>query len=171
MDQKFHTRFRLTLDDFRVLTRAFNRLTRARRIGRYVGMFMTGLMVAGVVFSAWVLKDWPMAYYFAALAMLLFLLQFLVTPWQQRRSFEHQRLGDYEVELEADEDGFTSKSELSEGRQKWAFIRQVDDLPEHVILWPNNRIGWIVPKRAFATPMEAEAFAKLAKEKTAGQKL
>ncbi len=52
-----------------------------------------------------------------------------------------------------------------------AAIRQVDDLPSHVLLWPNNRIGWIVPKRAFATPDEAAAFDALAKEKTVDQTL
>jgi hypothetical protein len=44
-------------------------------------------------------------------------------------------------------------------------------LPGHVLLWANDSIGWIVPKRAFATMNEAEAFARLAREKTAGQTL
>ncbi|MBU1212701.1 MAG: YcxB family protein [Alphaproteobacteria bacterium] len=173
MDRSFHTRFTLTLtlDDFSALSRAYVRLTPARRFGRFVSVFMTVLLVAGVGFSLWVLNDNALAVYFAALAVFLLLLQFVVTPWQRRRSFEHQRLGDFEVEMKADADGFTSSSELAQGHMKWASIRLVDDLPGHVILWPNNRLGWIVPKRAFATPVEADAFARLAKEKTAGQKL
>ncbi|KUO63219.1 MAG: hypothetical protein APF80_14140 [Alphaproteobacteria bacterium BRH_c36] len=170
MDRSFQTRCTLTLDDFRAFTRAYSRLTPTRRFARYVSVFMTALMIAGVGFAFWGLNDVALTIYFAALAVSLLLLQFVVTPWQRRRSFQHQRLGDFEVAMEADDDGFTSSSELAQGHMKWASIRQVDDLPEHVVLWPNNRIGWIVPKRAFATPMEADAFAHFAKEKTAGQK-
>ncbi len=42
---------------------------------------------------------------------------------------------------------------------------------QHILLWPNNRIGWMIPKRAFDTPQEAADFAALAKEKTDGQTL
>ena len=83
----------------------------------------------------------------------------------------HQRLGDCEMTFTADEESFATHSELASGTHKWAMIRRVDDLPGHVLLWPNNRIGFIVPKRSFATPSDAEAFAELAKEKTVGQTL
>ena len=75
------------------------------------------------------------------------------------------------MDFEAGEEGFAIKSELSEGVQKWELIRRVDDFPQQVLLWPNNRMGWMVPKRAFATPEDAAAFVALAKEKTVGQTL
>lgn len=170
MSRTFQSRFTLTADDFKVLTEAYNRLTLARRIVRFVAQIMPPLAIVAAVLSA-IYLDWEYAVYFGALAALLAFLQYVAAPWQVRRSFAHQRLGDYEVELQADEAGFSSRSELAEGSQKWAAIRHVDDLPEHVILWPNNRIGWIIPKRAFTTAQDADAFAQLAKEKTAGQKL
>jgi len=171
MTQKFQTRFKLTLDDFSALNTAYCRLTWPRRIGRYLNAFVIALMIAGIGFSLWVANDVAIAVYFAFIAAFLLLLEFVATSWRQRRSFEHQRLGEFEVEMAADAEGFTSRSEMADGRMKWAAIRHVDDLANHVILWPNNRIGWIVPKRAFATPAEADAFAQFAKEKTAGQKL
>lgn len=168
MNREFRIRFDLALDFFRALSRALWPLTLARRIGRYVFFFMVGLMIAGIGFSLWVLNDRALFIYFAGLAFLL-LLQYAITPLQVRHSFSHQKLGGYKVEVTADEDGFTSRTEVSEGQWKWPAVHHVDDLHGHITLRPNNRVGWIVPIRAFASAAEARAFAELAKEKTAGQ--
>ncbi len=170
MNQTFKARYSVTLDDYRVFSKAFRNLTPARRIVCWLDVIVGVMMLVVAVYSA-ANNDIEFAIFAALLAVLLACLRLVVAPWQQRRQFEHQRLGEHPVEMIADEDGFESNSALTEGRQKWAGIRQVDDGPEHVFLWPNNRIGWIVPKRAFASQEEAEAFAKFAKEKTAGQKL
>ena len=170
MSRQFQIRYRLTLDDYVAMSRAYRRLTRGRRIAIVVHAVLDTLLFVAAIAAA-VYGDWYLAAYVLALGLFLLALQFAVVPWQRRRQFSHQRLGDFEVALSADENGFSAKTDLADGTHKWAAIRQVDDLPGHVLLWPNNRIGWIVPKRAFATPDEAAAFATLAKEKTADQKL
>ena len=170
MPRQFHVRYRLTLDDYKVLSRAYRRLTKGRRVAIVVHAVLDALVFVASIAAA-IYGEWYLAAYFLALGLFLLVLQFVIVPWQRRRQFAHQRLGDFEIVLAADENGFSAKTDLADGTQKWAAIRQVDDLPSHVLLWPNNRIGWIVPKRAFATPDEAAAFVALAKEKTVDQRL
>lgn len=171
MSSPLEARYRLTYEDYLALTKAFARLTPMRRACLYALPLLIGLSLLLAGYFTWVQYDWPLAVYFAVVAGLLAFLRLVVGPWQQRRTFRNQRLGDFDIALTADEDGFQIYSELSEGRQKWGFIRRVDDMAEHVILWPNDRLGWIVPKRGFAGTAEAQAFARLAKEKTVGQTL
>ena len=170
LSRQFHVRYRLTLDDYKVLSRVYRRLTKGRRVAIVVHAVLDALMFVAASVAA-IYGEWYLATYFLALGLFLLVLQFVIVPWQRRRQFVHQRLGDYEVALAADENGFSAKTDLADGTNKWAAVRQVDDLPFHVLLWPNNRIGWIVPKRAFASPAEAAAFVALAKEKTVDQKL
>ena len=170
MPRQFQVRYRLTLDDYKVLSRAYLRLTKGRRVAIVVHAVLDALMFVAAIAAA-IYGDWYFAAYCLALGLFLLVLQFVIVPWQRRRQFVHQRVGDYEVALAADENGFSTKTDLADGTHKWAAVRQVDDLRSHVLLWPNNRIGWIVPKRAFASPAEAAAFVALAKEKTVDQKL
>lgn len=170
MPRQFHVRYRLTLDDYKVLSRAYQRLTRGRRVALAVHAVLDTLLFVAAIVAA-VYGEWYLAAYFLALGLFLLVLQFGIGPWLRRRQFAHQRLGDYDVALSADEHGFSATTDLADGTNKWAAIRQVDDLPDHVLLWPNNRIAWVVPKRAFATSDEAAAFVALAKEKTVDQKL
>lgn len=166
----FRVTYTWTLEDFNVLCDAYTRLTKGRRGTRAVHFVIDGLLLVCAAFFAWT-GDWLLAAYFAMLLLLLICLEFLVKPWLRRRQFDNQHLGDNPITFTADEDGMTTSSALGDGRHFWKAIRHVDDLPEHVILWPNNRMGFLVPKRAFASPQDADAFVALAKEKTVGQAL
>ena len=157
----------LTLADYQVLNRAFTRLTWYRRVARGIYWVFIAALAAVATFSI-PSGDWLWAAYMAVMAGLLLALQLVVTPWHQARQFRHQRLDELEIELEANPEGFSARTPISDAWQSWNAVRQVDDLPEHVIMWPNNRIGWIVPKRAFKTPDEAAEFAAFAKEKASG---
>lgn len=170
MSRSFNARFKLEYGDYEALSDAYARLTRPRRFGRALHYVMLAVLAG---FAAWMALEgkWLPAIYFVIIVAALLLLRHGVEPWARRRQFIHQRLGEYGVSFQADEEGLATTSELASGTYKWAMIRRVDDLPEHVLLWPNNRIGFIIPKRAFATPAEAKAFVELAMEKTAGQKL
>lgn len=170
MSRQFNIRYRWTLDDFLVLSQRYARLTRARCDTQVVYAIADALLLLGAIYCWWI-GEWGLAIYFFALFLFLFSLTLVVVPWPRRRSFARQRLGDVDIDFHADENGFTTKSEVAEGTHKWAAIRQVDDLAEHVLLWPTNRMGWMIPKRTFASPEEAAAFIALAKEKTDGQTL
>lgn len=170
MSRQYEVRYRWALDDYVVLSKRYATLTRARRASRVIHAIVDVALFAAAVYFWWI-GERVLAGYFLALVVFLLLLVFIVAPWRRRRSFAHQRLGEFDIDFHADEDGFVARSELGEARNKWAMVRHVDDLPRHVLLWPNNRMGWMVPKRAFATPEEAAAFVALAKEKTDGQTL
>ncbi|HRY08266.1 MAG TPA: YcxB family protein [Hyphomicrobiaceae bacterium] len=170
MSRNFDVRYRCTLDDYTVLSKAQINLTPVRRI---VQRMFTLLIVLLFIAAAVAMYDrepfWVL--YFSVLGLSFAAIRFGLAPLMRRRQFKHQRLGEFDIDFHADEDGFATRSDLGEGKTKWAAIRQVDDLPQHILLWPNNRIGWMIPKRAFDTPQEAADFAALAKEKTDGQTL
>ncbi len=170
MNRQFDVRYRWTLDDFLVLVRAQTRLTRAQRIS--IGLFkaLAVLAVVALVLSM-LLGNWSTAIELTVVSFLWVLFWGVLLPWQRRKSYVDQRLGDFDTEFSANEEGFIWKSELGESKFKWSSIRRVDDFADHVLLWPNKCGGWMVPKRAFATRDEADAFAQLAKEKTVGQTL
>lgn len=170
MSRQFSVKYRWTLEDFIVLSKRYVVLTRSRRIARVIHLVVDAALLAAAAYF-FSIGERGLAAYFLALFVFLMLLVLVITPWQRRRSFAHQRLGDFDIDFHADENGFSTKSELAEGTHKWPAIRQVDDLPGHVLLWPSNRMGWMIPKRAFASPEDAAAFAELAKEKTGGQTL
>lgn len=170
MTRTFQTTYKLTLDDFKALSAAYTRRTLFRRLNRWLNnAIIVALGGAAGYFAS--IADWKQALYFAGLAAVVLVLRLVVTPWMQRRQFIQQRIGEHDITLCADEDGFSVTTPVSEGRHEWQTIRYLDDLPEHVIMWPTNRIGWIIPKRAFASPSEAEAFTALVKEKSSGQSL
>lgn len=170
MSRQFDLRFRLTLDDYVALSKAYRELTRRRRISRY---FVYAVVLISIVLSVYHAseQDWVWATYFGCIAAVLLLLEYVVTPYVCKRQFREQRLGEHEIEVQADEQGFATTSALAAGQMKWSAILKVSDLPNHVLLWSNPRLAWIVPKRAFNSAQSAEAFAQLAMEKTAGQKL
>lgn len=170
MPRTFDIRYRWTLDDYEVLSKAQARLTTGRRSARLLNRVLSVLLLLAALYYGW-MGEIGMAVYFLALVTILVALQVFWFPSLRKRQFAHQRLGDSDIHFRADDNGFSTRSDLAEGTHKWIAIRQVDDLPGHVLLWPNNRIGWMIPKRAFASPEEAADFAKLAKEKTAGQTL
>lgn len=170
MSNEFKASYQLTLDDFRALSAAFANLTPWRRSARVIRLILVGLLLV-IAFYLYQQAEIPLAVYSLVLAGLMGVLHFFVRPWVMKRQFIQQRLGEHAMTLTADDEGFELASEIAQGQHKWEFIRRIDDLPEQIIMWPNNRIGYIVPKRAFADRQEAERFAAFAKEKTAGQEL
>ena len=114
-------------------------------------------------------NEWGFAAYFAVLGGAVLALPFIVAPRNRRYQFTHQRLADSESHLTATEAELVYRTDLAETRCKWAFLRRIDETPDHIFLWPNSRMGWMVPKRVFASPEEATAFVEFLKEKTVGQ--
>lgn len=162
--------FRLSSGDYAVFARAYENLTPLRRIARliliavYTGCPLLGLYLASI-------GDVLFGGYLIALSAALIVWHRALMPWLVERQFVTQRLGEHDAVFVADTDGFLIRTAVSEGRQRWQSIHHVDDSPGHVILWLHTRLGWIVPKRGFASPEEADRFARLALERTEGSAL
>lgn len=168
MNEPLRATYRWTEDDYSALCDAFMRLTPARRRAPVIHVIVDVLIAAAAVYLFWS-GEWILGTYFTLLVAALLALEFVAKPWLRRRQFKRQYLGDHEITVTADDNGVSTSSALGDSRQVWTAIRHVDVTDAHVILWPNDRIGYIVPKRAFKSAEQAEQFATLAKEKTRGQ--
>lgn len=168
MNEPLRATYRWTEGDYNALCDAFMRLTPARRRSPVVHVIINVLFAAAAAYLFWS-GEWIMGSYFALTVAALLTLEYIAKPWLRRRQFKRQYLGEHEITMTADDSGLATSSALGDSRQLWTAIRHVDDTDAHVILWPNDRIGYLVPKRAFKSAEQAEQFATLAKEKTRGQ--
>lgn len=168
MTRHFDVRYRWTFDDYVALSKAQARLTWWGRAGPWIlGLMILALFVCAAG-AAWD-KQWGFAVYFAFLGSALLAIRLVAGPRHRRYQFAHQRLGESGNHLTATDAGMVYRTELVETRCKWGFLRRIDETPDYIFLWPNARMGWMVPKRVFASPQEATAFVEFLKEKTVGQ--
>ncbi len=65
-------------------------------------------------------------------------------------------LGLHTVSLQPD--GFYNQTSVLETRVKWQNITEVADSPQMIVLFLSPSYGFIVPKRVFAGPEQAQAF-------------
>lgn len=170
MGRTFQARFRINSDDFAAFSDAYARLNAWRRYSRIGATIIAFLLLLG---SVWFAKtgDRALAAFYCTIGCLLLGLLFVFKPMLVRQQFRRQKIGNHDIIFTADEDGFSTDAEVTRGTNKWSYIHRVDDFEHHVFLWPNDRIGYIVPKRAFASPLEAQGFVELAMQKTVGQTL
>ncbi|MEO0729447.1 MAG: YcxB family protein [Pseudomonadota bacterium] len=156
---RFEANYRLTVADFIELQGAYRGLTKRRRIGQLVTYAIIAVLalLAGLFYAN---GDVALGTAYLVIGVLLLLISLYGTKFRASKQFASQRLGEHAHHLVADDRGFTLTSELYNGHQKWAAIHHVSDTEGTTILWPNDRIGWIIPKRAFATPAEADAFTE-----------
>lgn len=170
MSSTHSARFTLSADDFVAFSNIYAVLTPLRRVMRGLIWVIVAASIAAALYCE-ATGDRVFAIYWAAVAAFMLFMRIGFEPWSWRRSFARQHIGESEMKVEAGDEGFVIVTADSRGEVKWSAIRRTDDLPGHVLLWPNDRIGYIIPKRGFATPDEAQAFAALAKEKTIGKTL
>ncbi|HTE18929.1 MAG TPA: YcxB family protein [Armatimonadota bacterium] len=88
-----------------------------------------------------------------------------VMPWVARRQLRKQRgaLGRHTVVI-SPAALWLSTPGLGEGRVEWSAIKEVVANEHLVLLYRDEQIAHVVPRRAFATPREAETFLLRATE-------
>lgn len=92
-------------------------------------------------------------------------------PWQMKRSFRQQHLGEHESRLEVSDDGINFDNVDTNADFNWKALRSFDESDEHFVLWINRLQGICIPKRAFANNTDLTTFRELANAKTAGKTL
>ena len=170
VDTSIAITYRLQPSDYEAMMDRYWRLTKARRVR--VGVMKIATVVLALA-TAWL---WWRINRGASIGLAAF---FLATPaiapminrWSYRRIFRRQRLDQSEISLGADDRGFTVRTATSEGRLDWAAVRHADVTPDHVFLWQNPYIAYIVPRAAFPSSEDAAAFVNLVRDKTVGQTL
>lgn len=164
IDAKYH----LTVEDFNALQTAFVTLTRRRRISR---MVVIAAAIASIGAGIFLIFDEEslLGSYFSGIGVLLILLTWRGHRLRALANFKSQRLGDHEITLRADENGFELSTEIASGRHKWEAVQHTSDLPGQMILWPNPRVGYIIPKRALGSLETVNAFVALVQRQTQGR--
>lgn len=120
-------------------------------LGSYVP-WMTG--VSGIMLTSFVLYPF----------LLIFYRKVLVAEYC-RVSFVSQPIGMGESRLIVDADGVSMDSAGVMTRVAWPLIGQIVESESHVFLMYARLIGFIVPKRVFATAEEAKRFVMLVRAK------
>lgn len=156
--------WRMTLDDFKVLTTAHKRRRRSERFIRFADpLFLGGGALLSVYFF-WAGDAWY-GMLFAFYVVILLAIRNLLGPWAIRRRFAAQRLGENDLEMTADDEGVTVIGEHMDSKLKWSGVERIDALDADTILWTSRMMGILIPDRAFASPTDARAFAAFAEEK------
>jgi hypothetical protein len=169
MSESADVRYTLTPEDYSVLQREFTSSSPSRRIAYWVPVFAYPAM--GILMTHLWWSEGGAIPALAAIGMFVGTFFLVDRRWWDRRKFRQLRLGEAETLLTYDADGLTIKnSTLGVVRQKWVSLQRISDGRDHVLLWQNEHAAHIVPKRAFATPTHAQAFANFALEQSAGTK-
>lgn len=118
---------------------------------------------------AWIDSNTNLIGFLIVFAIIWFVWTTAGQRWLLKRSFERQRLGEQEVELEASDQGVRSSTATSSSSHAWSEIRRFDETDTYFVLWINRIVALAVPKDCFTKDEERSAFAALVREKTAGQ--
>ena len=100
-----------------------------------------------------------------AAAVLYIILPLWVMPWVTRRQLRKHLATHGRHSFALSPAGlWTTSTALGEGRVEWSAITEVVANEHMVMLYRNEQNAYIIPRRAFATPQEAEAFLLRATE-------
>jgi YcxB-like protein len=100
---------------------------------------------------------------------IVFLFQWCLERWAVRHTIrslvrderaDRGRLGRHRVVL--GEDGLIESTAVNESRTAWAGVDRVEQSPDYIFIYTSSATAYVVPKRAFSDPQEAEAFFRLA---------
>ena len=109
--------------------------------------------------------------------LIVSVLQWSLDRWLVRRAIrqllkderpDRGQLGRHRLIL--DQDGLTESTAVGESRTRWAGVDRVEQNREYIYIYTSPAAAHVVPKRAFSTPEQAEAFYRLsqARRQSAG---
>ena len=179
----FNAKYRLTVDDFVALQKAYASLTKRRRLSRRLGVAAIPIIAIFGVISA-TQRDWVVAGLLFGLAGVYVWLALRGPGFRAKARFDEQRLGEHELAMSADADGITFSSVVAETHIQWDAILHVSRVPDLTILWTSAKVGIIVPDRGFSNSdapqgsenvpnsrNNAEAFSEFVSARTEGRSL
>ena len=102
-----------------------------------------------------------------------FLFQWCVERWVMRRLLRQLlkderpgrgALGPHRVVLS--DYGVTESTSVNETRTAWAGVDRVEQNPDYIFIYTSPAAAHVIPRRAFGSPQEAEAFYQLARSRS-----
>jgi hypothetical protein len=91
---------------------------------------------------------------------------FILFPRLIRDALEGQIISQGENEITVDENGVVSRIGTVYSNIPWSGVRRVADVRGCILLFTGRNSGLILPRRAFASPQEADRMLALAHQKT-----
>jgi YcxB-like protein len=169
--QAFNLTYRLVPADLLAMLRNKRRL-RSKVTGRLRAVLQLFVLAMGV----FALYQWWKTGGFIDLGVAVFLLlsRFFVPLAERlsyRRIFDKQRLGSTDIRFAAGIAGVDVEAATGHSHFPWTAVSQAEECTEHVFLWLHVYMAVIIPKRAFASPAQAEAFVAFAKSHASGPAL
>ena len=128
----------------------------------------TGLTVLLSLFSrATALKEIPALVLPIAFFPIIWLLILFVTPLQLRRNVQANERLRAETTGQASDAGLLLQTAFSETKMDWGTFAQLSETHTHFFLpyTVNRNMVQIIPKRAFASPQDVQAFRQAVNEK------
>ena len=109
--------------------------------------------------------------------VIVYLLQWSLDRWLVRRAIrqlleterpDRGQLGRHRLLL--DEDGLTERTAVGESRTRWAGVDRVEQSRDYIYIYTSSAGAHVIPRRAFASPEQADAFYRLsqARRQSAG---
>jgi hypothetical protein len=143
---------------------------RRARIARIVLLMIFAAFLVFGMRSAGLLVSWSSSFLAFALIAALYTAQIVLTESRQLKR-RVQRLTDEGNQRAAlsprtyrlTEDAVTYDGELTGGWTKWEAVEDVQETEEHIFIILSMRVAYIIPKRAFTTPVDAQQFAETAR--------
>lgn len=164
----------LTPDDLHAFQlRAVQRSPIAKRSRRnmYIGLFLAIVIlsiVPAIGSDGFVIARVSVGFIvitFAVVALLTWLIEKRMTHSAIRQLVKEEKpdkgqLGRHTVKLE--EAGVVASTEVGEQRTAWRGIDRVEQDPKYIFIYTTPAAAHVIPKRAFASPSDAEKFCELA---------
>ncbi len=165
--------YHVTLDDIHAFNLHYARTSpqslRSRRSVRFALTFLLGALLCSLgVLSKAPLPFWLMGFLILGgwWAMFPRRLEQMLRRYTERLYASGKNAGVLGPHrLSAGPEWLSESTDVREVRTHWRAVERVEDAGEHLFLYVTAFSAVIVPKRAFATPADAEAFARLAEER------
>ena len=102
-----------------------------------------------------------MDYFFPGCAIYMILYYFAFVPYRVKKIFKQNKFYQHEDEMEIDEDGIHSKSDLGQSRLPWDHFLKWKENKKLILLYPAETQFLIFPKKLFVSQQDLDEFRKL----------
>ena len=161
--------YTVEIADMKAFQRHYRRVSPTMRRLR---LFML-LLFSGLSLDAAIRKDsgsmgLRITYFFVMLALFLIVFRVLIslltwfTQWRAHRDGDrHGVLGPHIITLTPE--ALHERTAVNDSNAVWRSIFRVDGTPKHIFIFTQPNAAHVIPRRAFATPADADVFLTTAK--------
>lgn len=157
------------ISDFQEFQHHLNKKPGARK-GRWT---VLGFLALAVIAYTWIVANGgDRSNPLIMMVIVSLTVMYVVVPFVQRRSWKRNAIWQKQIEFNATPEHFEmSWGSSSQSKTAWVDVGEIEESPNHIYLWLGKSHAIIVPRRAFASEVEANqllSMARTAKENSNG---